>query len=377
MSLRHSPWRDTSQGSSRGNSHPNSRNQRDSSTNSDTASSRRGRSPAARDTGLKVKLPGVGRGRGIPPPANPPKADRVPSSKGWAGNPNDRPQSMETGGSESCSDSASEQTGPWPYAGHLPGEGPVPRGVDTVVLLSGEKVYRGTPEQPILVYEHCKAENQRNNQKFLLWRLEHVEDERECMKNREPLNLIPTPQFQQLPHLPDWAAPNGWDFWGHPWAYMDAPAGHSTVGVKSKEGRAWVTIAVIVRLDREEQYLPDQNVAKSASVAGTLARKTRVFNEDGSIHEDKKKKVMPFAAAQTLYPCGWGPNRCEAVHGLLKCWHSFRANRVGQRLNPPMPKGDVTLKAMIGQIHHGNPSWHLNGVRAQGTPRGPAPIVGA
>ena len=313
----------------------------------------------------------------MPPPANPPKADRVPSSKGWTGNPNDRPQSMETGGSESCSDSASEQTGPWPYAGHLPGEGPVPRGVDTVVLLSGEKVYRGTPEQPILVYEHCKAENQRNNQKFLLWRLEHVEDERECMKNREPLNLIPTPQFQQLPHLPDWAAPNGWDFWGQPWAYMDAPAGHSTVGVKSKEGRAWVTIAVIVRLDREEQYLPDQNVAKSASVAGTLARKTRVFNEDGSIHEDKKKKVMPFAAAQTLYPCGWGPNRCEAVHGLLKCWHSFRANRVGQRLNPPMPKGDVTLKAMIGQIHHGNPSWHLNGVRAQGTPRGPAPIVGA
>ncbi len=74
----------------------------------------------------------------MPPPANPLKADRVPSSKGWAGNPNNRPQPMETGGSESCSDSASEQTGPWPYGGHLPGEGPVSHGVDTVVLLSGE-----------------------------------------------------------------------------------------------------------------------------------------------------------------------------------------------------------------------------------------------
>ena len=123
---------------------------------------------------------------------------------------------------------------------------------------------------------------------------------------------------------------------------MDAPAGHSTVGVKSKEGRARVTIAVLVRLDREEQYLPDQNVAKSASAAGTLARKTQVFNDDGSIREDKKKKVMPYAVARTLYPCGWGPNRCEVVHGLLKCWHSFCANRVGQRPNPPMPKGDVT-----------------------------------
>ncbi len=154
---------------------------------------------------------------------------------------------METGGSESCSDSANKQTGPRPYGCHLPGEGPVPRGVDTVVLLSGKQVYRGTPEQPILVYEHCKAENQRNNQKFRLWRLEHVEDEQERMKNGEPLNTIPTPQIQQLPHLPDWAAPNGWDIWGRPWAYMDAPAGHSTVGVKSKEGRARVTIAVLVR----------------------------------------------------------------------------------------------------------------------------------
>ncbi len=136
---------------------------------------------------------------------------------------------METEGSESCSDSASEPTGPRPYGGHLPGEGPIPRGVDTVVLLSGEQVYRGTPEQPILVYEHCKAKNQRNNQKFWLWRLEHVEDEQERIKNREPLNLIPTPQIQQLPHLPDWAAPNGWDFWGRPWAYKDAPTGPSTV----------------------------------------------------------------------------------------------------------------------------------------------------
>ena len=104
---------------------------------------------------------------------------------------------------------------------------------------------------------------------------------------------------------------------------------------------------MLVRLEGEEQYLPDQNVAKSACAAGTLVRKSRVFNGDGSLHVDKKTKVTPYAAARTLYPRGWGPDGAvgaddEAVHGLLKCWHAFHTNRVGQRPNPPMPQGDVT-----------------------------------
>ncbi len=341
-SLQRSPRWDTGRGGSQSTSRPTSKDQRDPSADLDTASTRRGRSPVTQGVGSKGALLGIGRGRSVmPPPVNPPKASTIPSSKGWAGWVEDRSQPIETGSNESCSDSASEQTGPRLYGGHLPGEGPVPRGVDTVVLLSGEQVYRGTPAQSILVYEHCRAENLRNNLKFQLWCSEQVENKPERMQDRMPLNTIAMPQIQQLPHLPDWAAPNRWDFWGRPWAYMDAPFGNSAVGVKSKEGKARVTITVLVRLDPEEQYLPDQNVAKSAGAAGTLARKSRVFHDDETIREDKKRKITPYAVTRTLYPRGWGLDRCAAVHALLKCWHSFRTNRVGQRLNPPMPV-DVT-----------------------------------
>ncbi len=126
------------------------------------------------------------------------------------------------------------------------------------------------------------------------------------MRERVQLNLIETPQLVQLPHLPDWAAPNGWDFWERPWAYMDTPSGNSTVGVTSEEGRARVTVAVLVRLDRKVQYLVDQNVAKSASVSAICVRKTHVFNDDGSLREDDVKRVMPYTTARTLFPRGWG-----------------------------------------------------------------------
>ncbi len=97
-----------------------------------------------------------------------------------------------------------------------------------------------------------------------------------------------------------------------------------------------------MRLDREVQYLPDQNVAKSSSAAAMRVRKTRVFNDDGSLREDDAKRVTPYTAARTLFPRGWSTDRSEAVYSLLKCWHSYRVSRVGQRPNPPMPQGDVT-----------------------------------
>ncbi len=141
------------------------------------------------------------------------------------------------------------------------------------------------------------------------------------MRERVQLNLIETPQLIQLPHLPNWAAPNGWDFWGRPWAYMDAPSGNSMVGVTSEERKARVTVAVLVWLDLEVQYLREQNVAKSASAAAMRMRKTRVFNDDGSLCEDDSKRISPYTVARTLFPCGWGSDHSEAVHSLLKCWH--------------------------------------------------------
>ena len=83
-------------------------------------------------------------------------------------------------------------------------------------------------------------------------------------------------------------------------------------------------------------------MAKLASAAAMRVRKTRVFNDDGSLREDDARRVTPYTAARTLFPRGWGGDRSESVYSLLKCWHSYRVARVGQRLNPPMPQGDVT-----------------------------------
>ncbi len=173
-------------------------------------------------------------------------------------------------------------------------------------------------------------------------RSEQMKNERERMKAKLLVHLIETSQVVKLPHLPDWAVPNGWDFWGRPWAYMDAPSGNSKVGVTSEEGKARVTTAVLVRLEREVQYLLDQNVAKSTSAAAMRVRKTRVFNDYGSLHEDDSKRISPYTVARTLFPRGWGADRSEVVHSLLKCWHAYRVLRVGQWLNPPMPQGDMT-----------------------------------
>ncbi len=260
-SLRRSPRRNTWRDGSKSSSRPTSRNRRDTSSGSDTASSssQRGCSSATRARGRGRRslgaLLGIGRGHGsMPPPRNPPRATGLASQltklAGEATWAEGAPQPMELGQDNSCSDSTSEQ-GPRPFGGHRPGEGPVPPRVDTVVLLSGEQVYKGTPEQLILVYENCKTENNGQNWKLAIWCFKQVENERERMKAKVLLHLIETPQLAELPHLPDWAAPNGWDFWGRPWAYMDAPSGHSKVGVTSEAGRARVTVAVLVWLDRD------------------------------------------------------------------------------------------------------------------------------
>ncbi len=117
-----------------------------------------------RGRGSLGALLGIGRGRGtMPPPSNPPRATGLsnqlanPAKKATQADDNCQPMELEQ--SYSCSDSVGKRQGPRPFGGHRPGVGPVPSSVDTVVLLSGEQVYRGTPEQPILVYEKHKAEN--------------------------------------------------------------------------------------------------------------------------------------------------------------------------------------------------------------------------
>ncbi len=42
-----------------------------------------------------------------------------------------------------------------------------------------------------------------------------------------------SPHRDTLPRLPPWGSPNGWDYRGRPWAYMDTPNGHGTIPVNS------------------------------------------------------------------------------------------------------------------------------------------------
>ncbi len=144
-SLRRSPRRDTGRSGSKSSSRPTSQNQRDPSSGLDTASSRRGPSPTSRGRGRGSlgALLGVGRGRGtMPPPSNPlraPGLSNQPANLVKEATPaDDACQPMELETSYSCSDSAGEHQGPRPFGGHQPGRGPVPSGVDTMVLLSGE-----------------------------------------------------------------------------------------------------------------------------------------------------------------------------------------------------------------------------------------------
>ncbi len=103
-------------------------------------------------------------------------------------------------------------------------------------LLSGGQVYRGTPAHPLLTFEKCKEEDNHNAKKLPLWRAVDIQHKRQNRWERVSQESIPILKLHQLPHLPDWASPNGWDFWGRPWAYMDAPSGHPTIGVTSDTG---------------------------------------------------------------------------------------------------------------------------------------------
>ncbi len=219
-------------------------------------------------------------------------ASRPASSAGKAKTSDSYCQSMETESRDSCTDSTGDRSGPRPYGGYKPGRGPVSRKVETVTLLSGEQVYRGTRAHPILMFEKCKAENNSHAMKLKIWCTEHIEHERQRMQEKAKLETITTPQLSQLQHLPDWAASKWEGLLGRPWAYMDAPSGHPTVGVASEHQMARLTVAVLVRLDREEQYLPGQNVAKLVSEDAMQVHKTRVFIDDGSLLEDKK--IMHF-----------------------------------------------------------------------------------
>ncbi len=146
----------------------------------------------------------------------------------------------------------------------------------------GVVLFFGTRAHPVISFkEECDA-LQRVGHNIRLCHTDLVEQEREILtKRRDATNLV-SPEIHELPHLPTWAVHNWWDYWGRPYAYIDAPSGHADVGVSSALAPPlpWVMVAVLVNCPHKLQYLSDQ----SASAVTRWARhQARALNQSGGI----------------------------------------------------------------------------------------------
>ncbi len=72
-------------------------------------------------------------------------------------------------------------------------------------------------------------------------------------EDAEKKKAVPGPVRERLLRLPDWATPNGWDFWGRPWAYVDAPNKPREIDITTdRHPRASrVTVATLVDCPHE------------------------------------------------------------------------------------------------------------------------------
>ncbi len=158
-----------------------------------------------------------------------------------------------------------------PLGGRQPGDGIVPRSALSVETLDGQLVYEGTKEEPIIKFETCQAELKRMDKAMRLWTVDLLEVEIAGLKDKSRPSGPWSPWQDTLPRLPEWGSPNGWDYWGRLWAYMDAPNRHHAIKVQSAHSKiaARVTIVVLVNCERKPHYFPNLDVAKSASAAPT------------------------------------------------------------------------------------------------------------
>ncbi len=227
-----------------------------------------------------------------------------------------------------------------PLGGRRPGDGTVPSSALPVEMLDGQLVYEGTPDEPIIRFESCRAELKGLGKAMRLWTVDLLEVEIAGLKDKSRPSDSWSPWQSSLPRLPKWGSPNGWDYWGRPWAYMDAPNRHPDLKVKSAHHKhaARVTIAVLVNCEREPQYFPNLDVAKSAAAAPTWrGHTTRVIDGLGILNP----KITVARATRMVQPPHYeGSN--VAVESLFSIWDSFRTSKVMWRQNPEMPRGDVT-----------------------------------
>ncbi len=141
--------------------------------------------------------------------------------------------------------------------------------------------------------------------------MELIEHECNSLDSLRMVGGLVSSKPDDLPWLLPWAAPNGWDYWGRPWAYMDAPSGHKEVGVSStlSPPSDRVTVAVLVDCSHEPQFLPDMTVTQSASVAaGKAMHQAWPFTQKGEVQENMKLEV----AARWLFPQNYGDSYSAA-----------------------------------------------------------------
>ncbi len=264
-----------------------------------------------------------------------------------------------------------------PLGGRAPGDGIIPQSSLSVETLDGQLVYEGTKEEPIIKFETCQAELKKMGKAMRLWTVDLLEVKIAGRKDKSRPSGPWSPWQNTLPRLPEWGSPNGWDYWGRPWAYMDGPNKHPTIKVQSAHSKlaARVTIAVLVNCEREPQYFPNLDVAKSAAAAPTWrGHMARVIDGSGNLNS---KLTVPRAARMVQPPHFEGPN--VAAESLFGMWDSFRNSKVMWRLNPEMPRGDVTPEGCrrtltVAQLREHRPVESVSPTRPLHLPVTPAAL---
>ncbi len=227
----------------------------------------------------------------------------------------------------------------------FPGNSTVPESAMAVETVDGRVA--GTPEEPILKYEDCLTLTKVGKPATKFWTIDMLGVEKEGLKDtKKPIATVTSPARETLPRLPVWGSPNGWDYWGRPWVYMDAPHNCPDLKVMSVHEplAARVTVAVLVNCEREPQYFPNLDMAKSAAAASTWrGKKGKVVDGNGNYLGSDKS---PTQAARQVLPRFFG-NSNPAVEAIFKGWDAYHSSKVMWRPNPAMPEGDVTPDGCI------------------------------
>ncbi len=218
------------------------------------------------DTSYKIpkrSLPDTSISSGGPSPRKAVRAKR-PNKKSSKSKPGKGAQTQSGKGSATALPPTSTTLATDHWANHRPEDGTIPPHAECIEWAGGLVLFRGTRHHPLLSFE---AERQAQHQADQRLRL--VQHDLESLDSLRSVGGLVSPEPTTLPRFPPWAAPNERDYWGRPWAYINAPSSHSEVGVSStlSPPSSQVTVAVLVDCPHEPQFLPDMLVVQSAAVA--------------------------------------------------------------------------------------------------------------